>query len=64
MIKAKDAYKTSKISKAEYSGIINRLKIDYKKKIARLKEDYKAGRITRDEYEKQVRQAKQDYNGK
>jgi adenylate cyclase len=61
---AKEAYRASKISKAEYSEIIYKLKADYKKKIVRLKEDYKAGKITRDEYEKQVRKAKQEYAGR
>jgi adenylate cyclase len=64
VIKAKAAYRATKISKAEYAKIINKLKTDYNKKIVQLKTDYRAGKITRAEYEKQVRKAKQDYNGR
>jgi adenylate cyclase len=61
---AKEAYRASKLSKAEYSKIVRNLKSDYEKKIVKLKQDLRAGKITRSEYDKEVRQAKQDYRGR
>jgi class 3 adenylate cyclase len=60
---AKQAFKETKISKAEYTRIMSKLKTEYDKKIRQLKLDLNRNRITRAEYDEAVRKAKLEYSG-
>jgi adenylate cyclase len=60
---AKQAFKETRISKAEYTRIMSKLKTEYDKKIRQLKLDLNRSRITRAEYDEAVRKAKLEYSG-
>jgi len=60
---AREAYRSSKLSKAEYSRITRELRASYEKKLRQLKLDLRGGKITRAEYDQAVQKAKIEYSG-